>query len=164
MFKFLKSLIKRDVTSASTEEVSGKPINSYFQKELDSCPHIKSECHNIALEHLALRVNLNKTGNKLTADEKKSLGINTRLAITHELVEILTSEGIKQKDPKEILSSIYYRATFAKNRDDSLSKYKSTGIKKYTLMACGDERDCEWCKSQHDIEVSDPFSCRACGF
>jgi hypothetical protein len=154
MLKFLKSLIKRDTTSASNEDLSGKPIEMYLQQEMDLCSYIKAECHNVALEHLTHRTNLNKTGNKLTAEEKKSLGINARLAITHELVEILTSEGVKQKDPKEILSSIYYRSTFAKNRDDSLNKYKSTGIKKYTLMACGDGRDCEWCSSQQDIEIS----------
>ncbi|WP_156816425.1 hypothetical protein [Oceanimonas smirnovii] len=154
MLKFLKLLIKRDTTSSGNEEVIGRPIEVYLQQELDVCSYIKSECHKTALDHLTHVTNLNKTGNKLTAEEKKFLGINARLAITHELVSILTSDGVKQKDPKEILSRIYYRATFAKNRDDSLNEYKSAGIKKYTLMNCGDGRDCQWCSLQQGVEIS----------
>jgi hypothetical protein len=154
MFKLLKAIANKDDSSLNIEDVVGKPFEIYLQKELNSCSYVKIEFHNIALAHLTHKTNLNKTENRLTAEEKKSIGISARLSITHELVKILTSEGIRQYNPKEILSGIYYRAFFAKNRDDSLEKFKASGIRKYTLMTCNDGKDCEWCNSQQGIEMS----------
>lgn len=140
--------------SKSKSSPQKKILNSYFQDELNESAYIKQEAHSIVLKHLTHKLNLNKTGNKLTAKKKKELGINARLSITHELIDVLTETGLSQPDPKDILSSIYCRATFAKNHDDSLKKYKELGIKQYQFMAAGDEKDCKWCKSMDGKKFS----------
>lgn len=151
MIKFLKELFIKDKAQPSKE---GKEIGLYFKQELNDCPYIKIECRNIVLDHLMHKKYLTKTENKLTAEDKKSLGINPRVSVTRELIEVLTDEGIRQKDPKDVLSSLYLRATFNKNREDTLEKYKNVGIECFSLMACGDERDCNWCKSMQGVEIS----------
>lgn len=70
------------------------------------------------------------------------------------MVNVLTQAGLSQSNLKDILASIYYRATFAKNNDDSCKKYIGLGVKKYKILACGDEGDCKWCKSMDGKKLS----------
>jgi hypothetical protein len=151
MIKFLKKLFKKDEAQPPKKS---KEIEFYFKQELNDCPCIKIEYHDIVLDHLMHKKYLTKTENKLTAEDKKSLGINPRISVTREMIEVLTDEGIRQKDPKDVLSSLYLRATFNKSREDTLEKYKNVGIERFSLMACGDERDCNWCKSMNGVEIS----------
>jgi hypothetical protein len=44
----------------------------------------------------------------LTATEKKALGLNSRLKISRQMVDLLNYEGLKLENPKEIMDSIYY--------------------------------------------------------
>jgi|AntAceMinimDraft_15_1070371.scaffolds.fasta_scaffold09754_1 hypothetical protein len=162
MFGILKKVFANSTSkpkkSASKSKISPslkkKSLNSYFQDELNECEHIKPEAHSIVMKHLTQKINLNKTGNKLTAKEKKDLGINARLSVTHELIDVLTNTGQSQPDPKEVLSSIYYKATFAQNHDDSLNQYRKLGIKHCKIMGCNDERECDWCKSMDGKKLS----------
>ncbi len=127
----------------------------YFREELSGCDLIKNECHGIVLQHLMKKkTNLEKTGNKLSAKEKKELGINPRIQITHEVVAVLTEKGLARGHPAEILDSLYYRATFAQSRDEQIKQYKATGVRKIQLTACCDERDCNWCQSMDGKKLS----------
>ncbi len=129
-------------------------LTSYFREELVKSSYIKSDCHEQVLAHLLHKTSLTKTGNKLTAEEKKTLGINPRLAITHELVAVLTKEGLVQKDPKRVLNSIYYRATFKEIRLKNLSKWKNMGVNSVCFLSVNDERECIWCKNQGGKDFS----------
>ena len=153
MLNVFKLFSKKTKNQNNTPSKNGN-IEHYFAKELAGCEFIKKECHDIVLKHLTHQINLNKTGNKLLAEEKKALGINTRLAITHDLVNVLTEAGLTQSNPKDILTSIYYRATFAKTNDDSCKQYIDLGVEKYKILACGDEGDCKWCKSMDGKKLS----------
>lgn len=128
------------------------PLDSYFKNELNSCLEIKNECREIALQHLKNKINLNRTGNKLSVNEKKAANLNSRLSITKELFDILSVEGLKQEDPKRVLSNLFYRATFARGRDESIILFEKAGIEKYTFMSCKDEKECTWCNSQDGVE------------
>jgi hypothetical protein len=158
MFRKLKLLFSRkdtkiSISPSSAPVIEKKAVTEYFQEELDSCPFIKKECHNIVMKHLSHEVSLVKTDNKLTAEEKKEIGLNPRQAITKELVAVLTKEGLRNKNPKGILADIYNKATITKLRDDGFSKSIGAGIKKFTLQSSGDGSECDWCKENIDIEM-----------
>lgn len=129
-------------TSVSAPEC---PIETYFMKELQNCKYIKPEYHAVVLKHLKHEVSLTKTGNNLTAEEKKSRGINPRLAITKEVIEVLSDEGLALDNPKAVLEEIYYKASITKARADGFQKAVRLGVKKFTLNACGDGSECAWC-------------------
>lgn len=120
-------------------------IETYFIKELHDCKYIKPESHAIVLKHLKHEAYLTKTGNVLTAEEKKSLGINPRLSITKELIEVLSDDGLALDNPKAVLKEIYTKANIKKARTDQIQKALQIGIKKFILKACGDGTDCSWC-------------------
>jgi len=80
------------------------PLRDYLCRELKKSKKIKKECYSEVMLHLEHKINLNKTGNKLSATEKKELGINARLSISHELVAVLNEEGLRVKDPKWVLT------------------------------------------------------------
>jgi len=128
MFRTLKLLFSRkdtkiSISPSSAPVIEKKAVTEYFQEELDSCPFIKKECHNIVMKHLCHEVSLVKTDNKLTAEEKKAIGLNPSQAITKELVAVLTKEGLRNKNPKGILADIYNKATITKLRDEVIPPF-----------------------------------------
>ena len=152
MMDFIKKLFGKDVQSVST------PINNsvitikddldlYLKEEIDKVDFIKRDFQGVVLLHLLGTKNILKEGTKLSVDEKKALGLNTRTSITREFVEVLNEKGLKSDDPKGSVQSLYYRAVFKKSRTEDLQRIRGIGIKKIKLLSAGDERDCSWCKS-----------------
>lgn len=123
-------------------------LADYFQAEIEKCPLIQECGREMVLRDFLHETKL-KDGEPLTTEEKKALGINTRLKITSSHREALTLEGLRL-GPKEVMNPLYYRATFDHNRHQQIAKMKSLGMLHYKPMACGDERDCEWCLSMND--------------
>ena len=157
MFQLLKSIFtnKKVVLENFPNEVEiieNKPIREYFLTELRENKFIKQESHEAVLKHLTHDVSLTKTGTILTIEEKKALGLNTRLSITKELLEVLTPEGMTLSNPKMLLEEIYNKATITKSKDDSFAKSINAGIKKFTLHEPGDSSECYWCKNNFGIE------------
>ncbi|AIL62238.1 hypothetical protein [Pseudomonas alkylphenolica] len=163
MFDLIKSFFskKNDRVSGGEEcqtfvvEDADEPVETgdgdYFLKELEACPYIKVEARNKVLDHLRQKVSLLKTDNKLTAGEKKELGINPRLSITKEFIEVLTDEGMALGNPKQMLEDLYYKATIEKMRDDGFAKALKVGVKKYKLEGASSD-SCEWCKKSNGKE------------
>jgi hypothetical protein len=61
------------------------------------------------------------------------LGLNAKLSITKELLNVLTEKGIKQENPKQILKSLYYQASLNHIRDEQIAKHKKLGFKKICI-------------------------------
>ncbi len=59
-----------------------RSTEEYFKAEVESSPYFKAEFKQNVLDHLLHKKSLNKTGNNLTVEEKRDLGIKTRLSIT----------------------------------------------------------------------------------
>jgi hypothetical protein len=118
-----------------------------FKKELDVCPYIKPECHESVIKHLTHEKSLYKSENILCAEEKKSLGLNTRVVFTQEFIVVLTKEGMELQDPKDILTEIYNKVTINKAIKDKFEKAIKVGIKRFTLELTGCGNPCEWCLS-----------------
>lgn len=157
MFKTIQRLFSKNESNSQKSETPAvidieRPIEEYFHDEVTNSVYFKPDYRQRVLDHLLHKQSLNKTGNNLTVEEKKSLGINTRLSITKELVQVLSREGISLENPKALLEEIYYRATISKSRIDGFHKARKIGIKKFTLLTSGDGSECEWCRNNADHE------------
>ncbi|MDR0473431.1 MAG: hypothetical protein LBH43_07155 [Treponema sp.] len=135
--------------------------------QIEKSPYIKPDKKQILIDML------NKTSKMhdpfsyedcLTAEEKKSFGINARLKISRQMIDFLTNEGLKLENPKEVISSIYYNiyskyeeeweGEDEKERNEKLmelaletqKRMQSSGLKFYVWSTCGDERVCDACK------------------
>ena len=150
MFSFFRkkaSPVKNTAPQITESELN---LDDLFKEEIQKCPFIKPEAHETVLAHLKGTINLNKTPDKLSADEKRELGLNPRQAITQSLIDVLQPEGLKTEYPKAILKILYLRATSRKYIEDTLVRFRSLDlIKEFELSDCADERDCLWCKSMN---------------
>ncbi|MFN3700048.1 MAG: hypothetical protein ACK4VI_00835 [Alphaproteobacteria bacterium] len=157
IFSFFRNETKNlvDVKNDSFSELE-KPIENYLFDEIKASDYVKSSGCDTLIQHLTHKINLFKDGNLLTNEEKKSLGLNVKMNISWEFVNLLTSDGLNLKNPKFITQDIYNRAWALKRRDDSFYQAIRVGVKKFTLNECGDESECEWCKSVfgHEFDVS----------
>ena len=130
-----------------------RDINFYFKREAQNSEFIKPEFKGRVYSHLLGTINLLKTGNKLTVNEKKALGINTRLSITRELIEVLNEKGLRLHYPSAVLTEMWSRAANSKSRHDRMSQLREGSIAEvFTLMSCGDGNDCSWCQANQDVE------------
>lgn len=157
MFKLLNKYFGEKAQSEKDRDLSVKVIqpqclDSLFEKHFNESPFFKKHTFDIVIRHLKHEIDLNKSGTKLTANEKKDLGLNTRLSITSDLVVVLSKSGLELVRPKDALKQVYYRAKFESNRIESFQKMLSLGIENVTYMACKDEKDCEWCKANDGIK------------
>jgi hypothetical protein len=100
----------------------------------------------------------------LTATEKKELGLNSRLKISRQMIDFLSEKGLKLKNPKEIIRSIYENV-YSKYEDEweledrkrqydrlkemaleSQKRMQDAGLKLYVWETSGDERVCPACR------------------
>lgn len=156
MFNTLRQLFSGKQQPQPSKSVQAdsqeKLIFEYFSEELDNSAYFKPESKQTVLNHLLHVLSITKTGNNLSVEEKKALGLNTRLAITKELIEVLSAEGLRLENPKAALEEIYNRATITKTRIDNFEKARRIGITKFTLMTAGDGSECSWCRKNSDRE------------
>jgi hypothetical protein len=166
MFGWLKFFLGTNISTSKKQtcnqydtcqnKENGKPIESYFIEEIKKSPFLKKETHNLVLEHLLGKCDILKTSNKLSTDDKKALGINTRQSITKELVSVLNEKGIDEPNPKQVIVDILNRARITKSRFDSYEKSKKIPGIQFKLMSSGGGMgDCEWCVSKQNKILSD---------
>lgn len=156
MFKLLNKIFQKKNNTARSAESSRLPTpnasaDAYFIRELIECTYIKPEEHERVLKHFRHEESLTKTENKLTLEEKKKIGLNPRLSITKELVEVLNEDGLSLANPKQLLNDLYNKATIEKLRDESFERSISAGVKRFEFLASL-ESCCEWCKQSHKKE------------
>ena len=136
---------------------SSQDVEIYFRDEVNKSKYLKDDARNTVIQHLLGRINILKTSNKLSVAEKRSLGINTRLTITKELISVLNDDGIRLSYPSAVITEMWSRATIKKSRHDQLKKLRSIPIKKFNLVSCGNENDCTWCKKNQNVEFDSNF-------
>jgi hypothetical protein len=83
----------------------------------------------------------------LSLDEKKSLGLNTRQKFSRDFIDCLSPQGLKHKNPKDILEVLWLKSYHAVHRRFDLLRMKKIGIKKVEISPCDDERDCSKIKN-----------------
>ena len=78
----------------------------------------------------------------LTVDEKKKLGLNTRMKYSKKFIEYFDPESFKTIEPKDTLECMHLDAFYRVSRKDDLLNYKKEGFKKVKIDAI---RDCLTC-------------------
>ncbi len=167
MFKIVKSLFgttpaapaQVSQSAAKPNSLTGKDfsIESYFRAEVDNSEYLRDGAKQKVLDHLLGKIDIIKTGSKLSPDEKKALGLNTRLTITKEMVEVLNEKAIRLAYPSSVLTEMWSRATTKKSRHDQLEKLRASAVKKYKLITCGNGEDCIWCQAHQEQEFQAQF-------
>ncbi|WP_234918823.1 hypothetical protein, partial [Vibrio anguillarum] len=149
---FSKKTSDKKTSKSSLQAIQPKSLDDLFEKHFYESSYFKENAFETVIKHLRHEIDLNKSGEKLTAEEKRELGLNSRLSITSDLVAVLSESGLDLPSPKEALKQVYYRATFEANRIENFNKMLSAGIEQATYTSCGDERDCGWCKANSGVK------------
>jgi hypothetical protein len=166
VLKIVKSLFGDAAPSSSSTLPPALPttppskdagIELYFREEVEKSDYLKDESRQVVLDHLLGKIDILKSGNKLSPSEKKALGINARLTITSELVAVLNEKAIRLAHPAAIITNMWSRATSKKSRHEQIEKLRASGVKKFKLMSCGDGNDCTWCQATQKQELSAQF-------
>lgn len=154
MLGLIKSIFQKSEITAINKitEDNEENLDVLFKNELSLCPYIKPECYENVIKHLTHEKNLHKTENILSTEEKRALGLNTKVNFTQEFVAVLTKEGMDLQNPKNILTEIYNKVTISKATRDSFKKALKAGIKKFILKSSGSGDPCQWCISNENKE------------
>lgn len=67
------------------------------------------------------------------------------MLITQELVDLLSSEGLKLRDPNSALSDPAISARHRLNRRDTLQKSFKVGAREFKWRSTQTPDDCAWC-------------------
>lgn len=115
------------------------------REELTDCNLIRDDAFDAVLMHLLGKKRLFATKTPLSVEEKRRLGINTRLKITEELVAFLNDEGLKSHYPAEIIPNIERASTFRYSRIKDVERMRGLGLKRVTFRGVKGIDHCAWC-------------------
>jgi hypothetical protein len=91
----------------------------------------------------------------LTVEEKKSLGLNTRMKYSKAFIEYFDPTTLRNIEPKALLEDMHLDAFHRVARKRDLLKFRDLGfVKQVKIVPVGDERDCDKIKrfkKIHDI-------------
>lgn len=127
------------------ENFNDKLINQFLDKELQKVNYFLLDKREIILNHIKGKINLHKSDNLLTKEEKQKLGIDVRLKISKELIEVFDLTKLSDEDPKDLLSELFYKIDFKIKNIEEIERIKNADICKVELSSSQDERTCEWC-------------------
>ncbi|MDX9902048.1 MAG: hypothetical protein RBT22_11230 [Aliarcobacter sp.] len=103
------------------------------------------EKKDLILKHIKNEMDLNVSNNYISKEEKEKLGLNVRLKISKELINIFNLAEIKEQNPKELLLELKLRIIHKISKLRDLKNAKGAKINKIKLLSAGDERTCKWC-------------------
>lgn len=132
------NFIKKMFTSNDLEE-------EFLNDELKKVNFFLIEKKDLILKHIKNEINLNISNYYLSKEEKEKLGLNARLKISKELIDIFNLAEIKEQNPKELLNELNLKITHKISILRDLKNCKNAEIKKIKLLSAGDERTCKWC-------------------
>lgn len=161
MFKFIKKIFTNTKQSTdlgiqlSDEEVNF--LNTTMKKiaieELDKRDFFRQEYKSKIIEHIFGNINLNKSDEYLSSEEKGKLNINKRLKISRELIEVFYLDKIVGENPKELLSNLYNHIHNKTNTINSIRKSKGAGFKYVKLLNTSVKFSCKWCIANDNKKI-----------
>lgn len=135
--------------STSSSDVSSSAnfaLEALLREEFDRCQYFKPEARDRVIRSWLKGESLIRTGTKLSPEQKKALGLNPRMLITQGMVDVLSSEGLKLRDPKTAFSEPAIGATLRLSRMETLQKSLKVGAREFKWRSANDGGDCAWCK------------------
>ncbi|NOG32930.1 hypothetical protein HLB35_16230 [Halomonas sp. TBZ9] len=148
--------IKKILGSGGSNNTQNKTTNEEKIKNriakgmIEESSFIKKGEHRKAIKHITGEIDLLKSGQPLTLNEKKDFNLNTRRKMTHDLINIIEMEGT---DLNEALKEIDRMSLVTRSKAQREIHFKGISeeglFKKVELMAPNDHRACRWCKSRN---------------
>jgi len=121
---------------------------TFIKEEIARSPYIKRSHADIVLMRI---VSLGAPINEeiFSLEEKKALGLNTRMKISKELYSCMTEKAMDDyENPKYIIEMLYNKATIRFYRHQNFDRMKESGAEYYIINSSKAALDeCEWCKS-----------------
>ncbi len=135
--------------SAADRPASGSTqqpvLEALLREEFERCGYFKPEVRERVIRAWLDGQSLAKVGRKLSVEEKKALGLNPRMLITQELVDLLSSDGLTLRDPKTALSDPAICARHRLSRRESLQRSLKIGARQFKWRSTQTPDDCAWC-------------------
>jgi hypothetical protein len=78
----------------------------------------------------------------LSVTEKRNLGLNLGMEVSREMIDFMTSSGIKQPNVKTIIQDYYIIHSTIIMNNFHLMRYKKEGISYIRITCVHDEKDC----------------------
>ena len=95
-------------------------------------------------------------GQILSVEEKRALGLNTRMKYSRELIECFVPTSLKTIEPKSVLENMHVGAFHRVERKRELLRFRELGfVKQIKIIPCGDEDDCSKIKRLRKIHDLD---------
>jgi hypothetical protein len=91
----------------------------------------------------------------ISIEEKRKLGLNTRMKYTKDFIGYFVPEKLAGIEPKSILSNMHLDAQFRVARRRELAKLKKSGIAKIEILPSGTVHDCDKIKGLRKIHNID---------
>ena len=88
------------------------------------------EKKDLILKHIKNEMDLNVSNNYISKEEKEKLGLNVRLKISKELINIFNLAEIKEQNPKELLLELKLRIIHKISKLRDLKNAKGAKINK----------------------------------
>lgn len=161
MFKFIKKIFNNTRQSSdlgvqiNDDETNfiNKTMKAIAIQELAKKDFFRQEYSSKILEHILGNIDLNKSNEYLSSEEKGKLEINKRVKISRELIEVFNLDKIIGKNPKELLSNLQNQVRNKSNMINSIRKSKEAGFKSIKLLNTGGERSCKWCITNDNKKI-----------
>ena len=134
MINFIKKIFTKNDLEEELLNDELKKVNFFLLEKKD-----------LILKHIKNEINLNVSNYYLSKEEKEKLGLNERLKISKELIDIFNLAEIKEQNPKELLHELNLRITHKISMLRDLRNCKNAEINEIKLLSMGDERTCKWC-------------------
>lgn len=132
-------------SGSAPSPASDATLEALLREEFDSCRYFKPEARERVIRSWIKGESLCRSGAKLSPEQKKTLGLNPRLLITQGMVDVLSSEGLKLRDPKTAFSSPAISARHRLSRMETLQKALKVGAREFKWRPAQDGDDCAWC-------------------
>ncbi len=84
----------------------------------------------------------------LTVEEKKKLGLNTRMKYTHAFLNFFAAEKLKGSEPKSTISCIILNAFHKASREADIKLFRAQGFIKQVKIEC----DSDACTQVHRLK------------
>lgn len=152
---------KLESTTAPVDTIQN--LEHYFRAEITRSTYIRSDAANVVLDHLTGKHDILRSGEKLSTDEKKRLGLNSRQSITRELIGVLSQSGMALPRPAGAIEDIWTRATLRRSRDEQIAALRQSGVRSFAYESMGVETNCEWCNKNfgHTFSAGYDFATEA---
>ena len=153
MFDFIKKIFNEN-SSKQEDKIDDEIIHKeeieikFFDRMLNENEYLCGEKRDKIFDRFSHKTN-SEDETQLTKEEKQELGLNVRMKITKEFIDLFDKNKLKEINPKHIYEQFYVSVISRINTEISVLKLKNADIKEIELNT--ELGDCDWCKELNNI-------------